>query len=156
MRVLVQRVSRASVSIDGAIVGQIGNGFVLLVGVTHADGPDESNLLARKVVNLRILPDDRGIMNRSALDLIAGDESVGMLVVSQFTLYAETRKGRRPSFVGAAQPDLAEPLVAHFAEQLRTHGVRVETGRFGAMMNVELINTGPVTIWLDSDEFMAS
>jgi D-aminoacyl-tRNA deacylase len=156
MRVLVQRVSRASVSIDGAIVGQIGNGFVLLVGVTHADGPDQSNLLARKVVNLRIFPDDRGIMNRSALDLIAGDESVGMLVVSQFTLYADTRKGRRPSFVGAAQPDLAEPLVAHFAEQLRTHGVRVETGRFGAMMNVELINTGPVTIWLDSDEFMAS
>jgi D-tyrosyl-tRNA(Tyr) deacylase len=152
MRVLVQRVSRARVTVAGQSTGEIERGFLLLVGVTSEDTSAESEFLARKVANLRIFDDADGNLNRSALDLLETGESIGMLVVSQFTLYADCRKGRRPSFVRAAPPAIAEPLVDHFAEGLRALGLPVETGRFGAEMHVELVNDGPVTIWLDTAE----
>jgi D-aminoacyl-tRNA deacylase len=150
MRVLVQRVSRARVTVARQTIGETGRGFLLLVGVTSEDTSVESEFLARKVANLRIFDDADGNLNRSALDLLETGESIGMLVVSQFTLYADCRKGRRPSFVRAAPPAIAEPLVDHFAEGLRALGLPVETGRFGAEMHVELVNDGPVTIWLDT------
>ena len=157
MRVLVQRVSRARVVIDGETVATIGRGFVLLVGITHDDTAETVRRLASKVANLRVFADDDGAMNRSALELAAPDDSpdlsdtpVAMLVVSQFTLYADARKGRRPSFVGAARPDYAAPLVDRFADELRSLGLPVATGVFGADMAVDLTNDGPVTIWLDS------
>jgi D-aminoacyl-tRNA deacylase len=147
MRVILQRVSRGSVAVDGHITGAIAQGFVALVGATHDDTPAEAELLARKTAHLRVFPDDEGKMNRSALD-IGG----GVLVISQFTLYADARKGRRPSFIGAAPPDIAEPLVSHYAETLRAEGIApVERGVFGAMMQVEIHNDGPVTILLDTD-----
>ena len=152
MRVLVQRVARARVTVAGETAGKIGPGFLLLVGVTHDDTAAEADVLAGKAANLRVFDDEAGNLNRSALDLLAAGDPVGMLVVSQFTLYADSRKGRRPSFVSAASPMLAEPLVERFAEGLRGLGLPVETGRFGAEMQVELVNDGPVTIWLDSDE----
>lgn len=146
MRVLLQRVSRASVTVEGQVVGQVGQGLLLLVGMGQGDGDAEVSKLAAKVANLRIFNDEQGRFNRSLLD-VAGEA----LVVSQFTLYADARKGRRPSFTDAAPPDLAAPLVDRFAQALRDIGVtRVETGRFGASMQVELLNDGPVTIWLDS------
>ncbi|HEX2280136.1 MAG TPA: D-aminoacyl-tRNA deacylase [Thermomicrobiales bacterium] len=150
MRVLVQRVCRAHVSVAKETTGEIGRGFVLLVGVTLDDTADAADLLARKVANLRVFDDADGNLNRSALDLLETGEPVAMLVVSQFTLYADCRKGRRPSFVQAAPPPIAEPLVERFAEGLRALSLPVETGRFGAEMKVELVNDGPVTIWLDS------
>jgi len=150
MRVLLQRVSRARVTVAGQTTGEIERGFLLLVGVTSEDTPAESDLLARKVANLRVFDDADRNLNRSALDLLESGEPIGMLVVSQFTLYADSRKGRRPSFVRAAPPALAEPLVDRFAEGLRALGLPVETGRFGAEMHVELVNDGPVTIWLDT------
>lgn len=152
MRVLVQRVTQARVTVGGKTIGEIGPGFLLLVGVTPGDTEAEAELLARKVANLRIFDDDQGNLNRSALDLLAAKERVGMLVVSQFTLYADCRKGRRPSFVHAAPPPIAAPLVDHFTGQLRELGLPVSTGRFGAEMQVELVNDGPVTIWLDTAE----
>ncbi len=160
MRVLLQRVTRASVRVDGETVGAIGRGLLLFVGVEDGDGEAEVDLLTSKVANLRIFEDDADRMNRSLLDLIAdaaatpADDAAGTgaLVVSQFTLYADVRKGRRPSFVGAARPSLAEPLIATFVECLGALGVPVAQGRFGAEMAVELINDGPVTIWLDSTE----
>ena len=150
MRVLVQRVSEASVTVAGERVAEIGPGFLLLVGVTSTDGPDEVDYLAAKVATLRVFPDDEGKMNRSAVD-IGG----AMLVVSQFTLYGDVRKGRRPSFVDAARPDVAEPLVERFAEQLRNQGLEVAKGVFGAEMKVALINDGPVTIWMDTADLRA-
>ncbi len=156
MRVLVQRVTRASVSVDGETIGQIGPGFLVLVGVTHDDTVAEAKLLAIKVANLRILDDAAGNLNRSLLDYASDDPtSVAVLVVSQFTLYADARKGRRPSFIGAALPAHASPLVDAFAGALSEHGLHVERGRFGAEMAVELVNDGPVTIWLDSAELRA-
>jgi D-aminoacyl-tRNA deacylase len=153
MRVLVQRVSRARVIVDGETVGQIGRGFLLLVGVTHGDGEDDATFLAGKIANLRIFDDEVGNLNRSALDLVGTDSGgVGMLVVSQFTLYADVRKGRRPSFVAAAPPAIAAPLVDRFVAELRRSGLSVATGRFGAEMEIELVNDGPVTLWLDSSE----
>jgi D-tyrosyl-tRNA(Tyr) deacylase len=152
VRVLVQRVTRARVTVEGETTGEIGSGFVLLVGVKLDDTPAEADLLARKVANLRVFDDADGNLNRSALDLLTAGERVGMLVVSQFTLYADCRKGRRPSFVNAAPPAIAEPLVIRFADSLREVGLPVETGRFGAEMQVELVNDGPVTIWLDTAE----
>jgi len=153
VRVLVQRVSRARVVVGSETVSAIEKGFLLLVGVTHTDTEEEVKLLAKKVANLRIFDDDAGALNRSALDLHAeAPGSVGMLVVSQFTLYADVRKGRRPSFVHAAPPPIAAPLVDRFADELRGFGLPVATGRFGAEMQVELVNDGPVTIWLDSAE----
>ena len=148
----MQRVSLARVTVAGETVGEIGPGFLLLVGITGGDGPAEVDLLARKVAHLRVFDDAAGDLNRSALDLLAAEDPVGMLVVSQFTLYADCRKGRRPSFVNAAPPAIAAPLVDRFAAQLRELGLPVATGRFGAEVAVELVNDGPVTIWLDSAE----
>ena len=152
MRVLVQRVSRARVTVAEETIGEIDRGFLLLVGVTLDDTAAAADLLARKVANLRVFDDGDGSLNRSALDLLEAAEPVGMLVVSQFTLYADCRKGRRPSFVRAAPPATAEPLVDRFGDGLRGLGLPVATGRFGAEMQVELVNDGPVTIWLDSAE----
>lgn len=148
MRLILQRVTRGSVTVNGEIVGSVGVGFVALIGVTHTDTPAQAELLARKTAHLRVFEDDQGKMNRSVLD-VGG----GVLVVSQFTLYADARRGRRPDFINAARPDLAAPLVEHYAQALRREGVaRVEMGVFGALMQVELLNDGPVTIILDTAE----
>ena len=144
MRVVVQRVSQASVSVDGRTVGAIGRGLVALVGVAHGDMEEQAEWLARKIASLRIFEDSAGRMNAGLLDVDGA-----ALVISQFTLYADTQKGRRPSFVEAARPEVAEPLVAHFASALEQCGVPVQTGVFGAMMLVEIQNDGPVTIILD-------
>lgn len=144
MRALVQRVTRAEVRVDGAAVGTIGTGLLVLVGVTHTDDDDAASRLAAKVAHLRVFEDDGGVMNRSVLD-VGG----GVLVVSQFTLYGDTRRGRRPSWTDAARPEHAEPLVRAFVNALRDEGVTVETGRFGADMAVELVNDGPVTLALE-------
>jgi D-aminoacyl-tRNA deacylase len=147
VRILVQRVSSASVEVEGERVGQIGQGLLLLVGVTHDDTVEDAEFLAGKIANLRIFEDDAGKMNRSALEL-----QLAVLVVSQFTLYGNARKGRRPSFIDAAAPDVANPLINHLAAQLRQLGLTVESGEFGARMAVGLVNDGPVTIWLDTEE----
>jgi D-tyrosyl-tRNA(Tyr) deacylase len=144
-------VAQARVTVGGETIGEIGPGFLLLVGVTPSDTAAEADLLARKIANLRVFDDADGNLNRSALDLLAGGEEIGMLVVSQFTLYADCRKGRRPSFIAAAPPAIAAPLVDQFADGLRQLGLPVATGRFGAEMQVALVNDGPVTIWLDSE-----
>lgn len=144
MRLVVQRVTSASVTVHGEIVGAIGAGLLILVGVTHSDTPAEADWLANKAANLRIFEDADGKMNRSLLDT-----GGAALVVSQFTLYGDTRKGRRPSFIDAALPDHAEPLVQRFAAQLAAMGITVAHGRFGAEMAVELVNDGPVTLILD-------
>jgi D-tyrosyl-tRNA(Tyr) deacylase len=141
---LIQRVSEASVTVDGEVVGAIGQGLVVLVGVTHSDTAEEARWLARKIAGLRIFEDRAGKMNVGLLD--AEGEA---LVVSQFTLYANASKGRRPSFVDAAPPEVAEPLVEYFAQELRGYGVPVAEGVFGAMMMVEIHNDGPVTIILE-------
>jgi D-tyrosyl-tRNA(Tyr) deacylase len=146
MRVLLQRVTSGKVTVDGQVVGQIDGGLVLLVGIGRGDGPSELEKLAAKVVNLRIFRDDEGKFNRSLLD-VDGE----VLAVSQFTLYADSRKGRRPSFIDAAPPEMASQLFDAFVDRLRElRVVKVETGVFGAMMDVEIHNDGPVTIWLDS------
>jgi D-tyrosyl-tRNA(Tyr) deacylase len=156
MRVVAQRVTRASVAVHGSIVGQIGRGLLLLVGVTQTDSESDASFLANKVANLRVFDDDAGQMNRSLLDLISADPgSAGALVVSQFTLYADARKGRRPSYIRAAGPEHAAPLVESFASALVVQGIPVERGTFGAEMTVELVNDGPVTIWLDTAELRA-
>jgi D-tyrosyl-tRNA(Tyr) deacylase len=153
MRVLAQRVSRASVAVAGETVGTVGSGFVLLVGITHGDDEAVSRSMAGKVSNLRVFDDENGQMNRSILDVAATTRpGAGVLVISQFTLYADARKGRRPSYADAAPPAVAGPLVEHFARSLAELGLHVEQGRFGAEMAVELVNDGPVTIWLDSAE----
>jgi D-tyrosyl-tRNA(Tyr) deacylase len=149
MRVLLQRVTHGHVSVDGQIVGSVERGFVALVGITHTDTQAIVAQLAAKTVNLRVFDDEAGKMNRSALDVGAG-----ILVVSQFTLYANARNGRRPDYIQAAKPDQAAPLVDYFVERLRAEGItHVSTGVFGAMMQVHIENDGPVTIWLDSAEF---
>ncbi|MBI4307305.1 MAG: D-tyrosyl-tRNA(Tyr) deacylase [Chloroflexi bacterium] len=145
MRAVLQRVARASVTIQGDVVGRIGPGLVVLLGVGKDDTETDARSLADKIVQLRIFADDAGKFNRSALDAGAG-----LLVVSQFTLYADTRKGHRPSFTDAAHPAHAEPLYNRFVEFLRASGLEVATGRFAASMQVELQNDGPVTIWLES------
>ena len=147
MRVLLQRVTRASVVVDGQVVGAIRHGFLILLGVGQGDSEAQVQTLVEKIVHLRVFGDDAGKMNRSLLD-INGEA----LVVSQFTLYADMRKGRRPSFTNAAPPSLAEPLVECFKESLAAYNVKVEGGVFGAHMEVELLNDGPVTIWLDSEQ----
>jgi D-aminoacyl-tRNA deacylase len=144
VRSVVQRVSRASVAVDGEIVGRIGPGLCALVGVTHDDGPAQAEALARKLWGLRVFPDEAGAMNLSVAD--AGG---AVLVVSQFTLYGDTRKGRRPSFVAAARPEQAEPLVALVVDELRALGATVATGRFRADMAVDLVNDGPVTLLVE-------
>jgi D-aminoacyl-tRNA deacylase len=148
MRVILQRVRRGSVQVDETVTGSVEQGFVALVGMTHSDTRAEVELLARKTVHLRVFEDAAGKMNQSALEVGAG-----VLVISQFTLYADSRKGRRPSFIDAARPEQAAPLVEYYAERLRAEGIpRVERGVFGAMMLVEIWNDGPVTILLDSAE----
>lgn len=148
MRAILQRVRQGHVTVNDHIVGQIGPGFVILLGVTHEDGAAEVKKLAEKSANLRVFEDEQGKMNLSALDT-GGD----MLVISQFTLYADAKKGRRPSFIRAAPPEVAEPLVTQFSEQLRQLGIKnVETGVFGATMQVHIENDGPVTIILDTSE----
>ena len=144
MRALLQRVSRASVTVDGRVVGRIDRGFVVLLGVTHADTRAEAEWVAAKVAGLRVFDDEAGKMNRALADV--GGE---LLVVSQFTLYGDARKGRRPSFSDAAVPEQAEPLVDYFVEQLRRAGFTVATGVFGAHMDVEIHNDGPVTLLVE-------
>ena len=147
MRAVLQRVSEASVRVDGALVGEIGPGLLVLLGVTSTDTLAVADALADKVATLRIFPNEVGKFDRSLLDV--GGEA---LVVSQFTLLADTRRGRRPSFTAAARPEVAAPLVERFADALRARGIRTATGVFGAMMQVALVNEGPVTIVLDSND----
>jgi D-tyrosyl-tRNA(Tyr) deacylase len=145
MRVVLQRVSRAAVHVGGEVVGAIDRGFLLLTGFTEGDGQDQVEWMTDKIVGLRVFPDDAGRMNRSLHEVDGG-----VLVVSQFTLYGDVRKGRRPSFVSAASPETAVPLYEHFVEALRARGVStVQTGEFGAAMEVELVNDGPVTLVLE-------
>ena len=145
MRALVQRVADASVSVDGEVIGSIGSGLVVLVGICRDDGEEDAEYLIGKTVNLRILPDEEGKFNRSALDI--GAE---LLIISQFTLYADTRKGRRPSFTDAAPPEHAQPLFQTTLEKFGQSGLKVETGQFQAHMMVSIHNDGPVTIMIDS------
>ena len=144
MRVVVQRVSRGRVSVDGRGVAETGPGVVILLGIGMRDGDEQARYLAEKIAHLRIFEDEAGKMNRSLLEV--GGQAI---VVSQFTLYADTRKGRRPSFTDAAPPEIASPLVGRFADMLSGLGVRTQTGEFGAHMLVEIANDGPVTIWLE-------
>ena len=150
MRAVLHRVTRASVRVDGETVGSIERGLLVLVGASSDDDHDTAAKLARKCAEMRVFPDDEGRFNHSLID-VGG----GALVVSQFTLLADVRRGRRPSFTAAAAPDVAEPLIDRFAQEMREMGVRVETGRFGAHMQVESVNDGPVTIILDSADLDA-
>lgn len=145
MRAVVQRVTQAKVTVNGDVVGAIEEGLVVLVGVMSGDSASDARTVADKLTGLRIFPDGEGAMNRSLCD-IGGS----VLLVSQFTLYADARKGRRPSFVTAAPPDIAEPLIGSVVARLEESGVPVESGRFGAMMDVEIVNHGPVTIILET------
>lgn len=144
MRAVVQRVSEAAVRVDGEVVGAIGSGLCVLVGVTHRDTDDVARKLAAKLWNLRIMPDEDGVMNRSV-----AQSGGGVLVVSQFTLYGNTERGRRPSWVDAARPEQAEPLVQAVVDELRRFGATVATGRFRTEMAVSLVNQGPVTVLLE-------
>lgn len=146
MRALIQRVSAGSVAVDGRTIGQIERGFVVLLGVTHTDTPQEADWLAAKVAGLRVFDDREGKMNLSLQD-VGGS----VLVVSQFTLYGDARKGKRPSFTNAAPPENAEPLVTYFCDQLRAQGLNVATGIFGAHMDVTIHNDGPVTMLLEKE-----
>jgi D-tyrosyl-tRNA(Tyr) deacylase len=145
VRALIQRVTRASVTVEGEVVGEIGRGLCLFVGVTHSDDEGVADRLASRVWNLRVFDDEGGFMN-----VPVGDAGGEVLVVSQFTLYGDTRKGRRPSWGAAARPEQAEPLVERFAGALAGLGARVATGRFGAHMHVELLNDGPVTVTVEA------
>jgi D-tyrosyl-tRNA(Tyr) deacylase len=145
MRVVLQRVKQGSVTVDGRKIAAIGKGMLLFVGIGHADGESQASFLAEKCANLRIFEDEAGKMNLSVKDV--GGEAI---VVSQFTLYADARKGRRPSFTDAALPDVARPLVERFAQLLAAQAVPVQTGEFGADMQVEILNDGPVTILLEA------
>lgn len=147
MRAVIQRVSRASVTVDGRVAGEIGAGLMVLLGVGKTDNPDSAVYLAEKIANLRIFPDEAGKMNLSLLDTRGA-----ALVVSQFTLYGDTRAGRRPSFIQAALPEEANRLYEEFVRSMRSLRIRVETGVFQAHMQVELINDGPVTILIDSEK----
>ena len=147
MRACIQRVTEASVVVDGETTGRIGRGLVVLLGVGKGDGRPEVDFLADKIVGLRIFEDEAGKMNRSLAE-VGG----AMLVVSQFTLYGDARKGRRPSFIDAAPPELAEQLYEAFVDRARSQGIEVATGVFRAHMGVSLVNDGPVTIWLDTEE----
>src|SRR6266542_3700833 len=144
MRALLQRVSKASVTVDGQTLSIIGKGLLILLGIGHGDGEEQAAFLAEKIANLRIFEDEQGKTNLSVLD-VKGET----IVVSQFTLYADARKGRRPSFTDAALPEVASSLMDRFVELLRGHGVPTQTGQFGAHMDVEIHNDGPVTIWLE-------
>ncbi len=149
MKAVIQRVKYASVKVDGEIIGAIDNGFLILLGVSETDTKEDAEILARKTASLRIFQDDEGKMNKSLLDL-----SYGALVISQFTLLADTKKGNRPSFIHAAKPELAIPLYELFVDELKKNGVtEVAHGEFGADMKVELLNDGPVTIIYDTEQW---
>lgn len=147
MRAVVQRVTRGQVTVEGEVVGRIGKGYVVLLGVSREDTPEAADYMADKIAGLRVFEDEAGKLNRSILE--AGGE---VLAVSQFTLYGDVRKGRRPGFDMAARPELADPLYQRFVAKLRELGLKVETGRFQTHMEVELVNDGPVTILLDSEK----
>lgn len=147
MRAVIQRVRHGSVSVAGQIIGEIGPGLLVFLGIHPEDGETEIGWMAEKIANLRIFEDDSGAMNLSLFDL---DKE--MLIVSQFTLYGDCRKGRRPGYSAAAPPDIAEPLFDRFIEKVKELGIRAASGQFGAMMDVKLINDGPVTLLLDSDK----
>jgi len=147
LRALLQRVSHASVTVDKQIVGQIEQGLLILLGIGQGDTETQVKTLVEKIIHLRIFEDSEGKMNRSLLDI-----SGQVLIVSQFTLYADTRRGRRPSFTSAAHPSVAEPLFEQFKASMAQYGVPTESGIFGATMDIQLCNQGPVTIWLDSQE----
>lgn len=151
MKALIQRVKRASVTIDGKLFSSINAGMLIFLGVSKSDGRENAEKLAKKLLSLRIFEDENGKMNRSIVD-----ERLELLVVSQFTLCGDCKKGTRPSFDEAAPPDKAVVLYDYFVELLRASGLKVETGKFQAMMNVELINDGPVTFWLDTYEKMGN
>lgn len=146
MRAVVQRVSRASVTVDGQVVSAIGQGLLVLLGIEDADGKEDTEWLSQKIINLRIFNDENGVMNRSVLD-VGGD----IIVVSQFTLHAQTKKGNRPSYIKASKPDVAIPIYEAFVQKLEQDlGKKIGTGIFGADMKVELLNDGPVTIIIDT------
>lgn len=145
MRAVVQRVTSSTVTVDGLVVGEIGAGLLVLLGVARDDGKEDADYLADKITNLRVFNDEQGKMNLSLIDAAGA-----MLVVSQFTLYGDTRRGRRPSYIDAAEPETANALYEYFVERVRSQGVRTETGIFQAMMKVSLVNDGPVTILLES------
>jgi D-tyrosyl-tRNA(Tyr) deacylase len=147
MRALVQRVRRGAVTVENQTVGKIERGLVVFVGVTHTDTDETASSLAQKIANLRIFEDDAGKFNLSALEMNAE-----LLVISQFTLYADARRGRRPDFLAAARPEIAAPLVETFAQSLEAAGLNVARGQFQAKMLVEIWNEGPFTIWLDTDD----
>lgn len=147
MRAVVQRVSSAQVTVDDVVVGSVEGGLLVLVGATHQDTPDDVETVARKIAGLRVFRDDEGKMNRSVHE-VGGS----VMVVSQFTLYASVRRGRRPSFVDAAPPEIAEPLIELLIAELRGRGIEVQTGRFGAMMDVALVNDGPVTVVIETSD----
>lgn len=150
MKILLQRVTTAKVTINGKVVGEIGKGYVILLGVKEGDSEKEADFLAEKIINLRVMSDENDKMNLSIKDV--GGE---ILVVSQFTLYADVTAGRRPSFIGAAKPDIANELYEHFVDKLKKLGVKnVQTGEFGAYMSVEIVNDGPVTIMLDTSDLI--
>lgn len=154
MKAVIQRVTSASVTVDGSVCGKIGNGFLVLLGVCPDDDEKAAQKLAEKIARLRVFCDENGKMNRSLLDHQNIPEPYGVLVVSQFTLCADTRRGNRPDFFGAAKPALAEPLYEYFSKYLReTFSLPVENGIFGADMKVSLLNDGPVTILMDTDEW---
>ncbi len=146
MRAVIQRVSQGRVRVEGRTIAEIGNGVVILLGIAPHDGEEQARYLVEKIAHLRIFEDEQGKINRSLLEI--GGSAI---VVSQFTLYADTRKGRRPSFTDAAPPEIARPLVDRFAELLIAQGVPTQTGEFGAHMQVEITNDGPVTIWLEKE-----
>ena len=146
MRALIQRVSHGKVSIADETIAEIDKGIVILLGVGHEDGEEQADYLAKKIAGLRIFEDEEGKTNLSLLDV--GGEAI---VVSQFTLYADTRKGRRPSFINAGHPEMAEPLVDYFVDLIKGHGIATQTGKFGAHMLVEIDNDGPVTIWMERE-----
>lgn len=145
MRVILQRSKRASVTVDGAVTGAIESGYVLLVGITHEDTVEDARYVAGKVAQMRLFEDEEGKMNRSILE-----HGGSILSISQFTLYGDIKKGRRPSFIAAARPEVAEPLWLAFNDALRSNGLAVECGVFGAMMDVQLVNDGPVTLIIES------
>lgn len=150
MRALIQRVSRASVTIDGSVRGEIGRGFLVLLGITDGDSADDARYLADKIVKCRVFTDENDKMN-----LALADVGGGILIVSQFTLYGDCKKGNRPSFTGAARPETAVPLYEAFIARCRESGLPVATGEFGADMQVGLVNDGPVTLWMDTAEMRA-
>ena len=147
MRAIVQRISQGKVSVDGEVIAECGQGLMVLLGVTHGDTKEDADLLADKIAKLRIFSDENDKMNLSVTDV-----NGGIILVSQFTLYASYRKGNRPDYMNSASPDVAEPLYEYFAERLRTHTDNVSTGQFGAHMMLDFINDGPVTIIIDSSE----